>query len=174
MFDVVFPKCINEFFQHFINFSLCGIIHVFFTYSKSNGHGKQIVSKILTNPSNLAIYVQSMIAVHESITTYQGSTKSTNILHFALTFLLMWNRQREFVALGNIILMSFIKARSLSQTMTLGPICDVKSDPLNFCSACMKFFSFSPDKNAKPTEKDKPVQVTPTISSKGRRYLFIL
>jgi len=70
--------------------------------------------------------------------------------------------------------MTFIKARSLSQTITLGRTCNVKSDHLNFCSAHMKFFSFSLDKNAKPTVKDKHVQVTPTISSKGSQRLFIL
>jgi len=54
--------------------------------------------------------------------------------------------------------MAFIKARSLSQTMTLGPTYDVKSDPLNFYSARMEFFSLSLDKNAKLAEKDKAHQ----------------
>ena len=147
---------------------------MFFTNSISNGHDEQIVSKFLTNPSNLAIFVPSVIVFHESLTVCQASTKSTNILDFALTFLLMSNRQRRLVALGNTILMAFIKARSLSQTMTLGPTCDAKSDPLNFCSVHMKFFSFSLDKNVKPAENDKPVQVTPTISNKGSQYLFVL
>jgi len=51
--------------------------------------------------------------------------------------------------------------------MTSGSTCDVKSDPLNFCSAHMKFFSFSLDKNAKPAEKDKLVQVTPKSQAKA-------
>jgi len=38
----------------------------------------------------------------------------------------------------------------------------------------MKLFSHSVDSNAKATEKVNPVDVTPTISSKGSLYLLVL
>jgi len=51
------------------NFSLCGIIQVFFTYSKSNGHGEQIVSNFfhkLIKFSNLCTVNDSLPWIHHN------------------------------------------------------------------------------------------------------------
>ena len=47
------------------------------------------------------------------------SFKPIRVLHFAFTFLSMWNRHNKFIAFENTILIAFIKDKSLSITITI-------------------------------------------------------
>jgi len=58
--------------------------------------------------------------------------------------------------------------------MTYGPPSNVINKPLNLSRAQVKLFYFSLDKNENAAEKVNPVEVTPTISSNGNRYLLVL
>ena len=58
--------------------------------------------------------------------------------------------------------------------MTCGPPSDVINRPLSLSRAQVKLFCFSLDKNANAVEKVNFVEVTPTISSNGNRYLLVL
>ena len=69
---------------------------------------------------------------------------------------------------------AFIKARSLSLTITCGPPLEVMNNPLNLSKAQVKLDSRSLDMNTNLAEKVNPVDVTPTISSNGNRYLLVL
>jgi len=68
---------------------------------------------------------------------------------------------------------TFIKARSLSVTMTYGPPSDVINRPLSLSRAQVKLFCFSLDKYANADEKVNPIDVTPTISSNGNQYILV-
>jgi len=134
LFEVRFPKCIKLSIHAFTNFPLCGINHVLFTYSTNKGNGSQTLSKYLTQSSNKRTFVESMIFPHASIITSQAFVELTSITHFALTFLLMWNRHNKLWTLGNTMLIAFTKVGSLSQTITLG-WSSVTNNPFNFCNA---------------------------------------
>jgi len=70
--------------------------------------------------------------------------------------------------------MTFIKARSMLLTMTLGNTSPLKNNSLSLSNAQMKLLSRSLDNTTKTVEKVRSVDVTPTISSKGSLYLLVL
>jgi len=72
------------------------------------------------------------------------------------------------------MLMEFIKARSLSVTMTLGKPSHVINNSFSLWRPQMKLLCRSLDKNTKAAEKVRPVNVTPTISRRGSLYLLVL
>ena len=84
------------------------------------------------------------------------------------------NRHNMLVASGKTTLIAFIRARSLSLTITWGYTSSLKNNPLSLCNDHMKLFSRSVDNNTKAAEKVNPVDVTPTISSKGSLYFLVL
>jgi len=59
-------------------------------------------------------------------------------------------------------------------TITVVYTTPLKNNPRNLCKAQVKLFSCSLDIKTKATEKVKPVDVTPTISSSGSLYLLVL
>ncbi|MFS7927543.1 hypothetical protein Hanom_Chr04g00310401 [Helianthus anomalus] len=77
-------------------------------------------------------------------------------------FCCMCHIQSECLAFGNTLAHTFIRARSLSVTITLGSITP-SSKSFNLCSSHMKFPSFSLGMNACTTQNDKYVDVTPII-----------
>jgi len=76
LFEVRLPKCIKLSTHAFTNFSLCGINHVFFTYSTNNGHGSHSISKSLTKSSKKRTFVESMmLAPVDCCSDLMNSTK---------------------------------------------------------------------------------------------------
>jgi len=69
---------------------------------------------------------------------------------------------------------TFIKVGSLSVTITWRPSLDVIKRHLSLSRAQVKLFCLSLDKNANVAEKVNPVDITPTISSKGNQYFLVL
>jgi len=86
----------------------------------------------------------------------------------------MWNLHSKLQAYGKITLIAFIRARSISLTITLGYTSPLKNNPRNLCKSQMKLFSRSLDIKIKVAEKVKSVDVTPTILSSGSLYLLVL
>ena len=139
------------------NFSSWGLIQVFCTYSKNKGHAKQAHSNRSTHLGNAPQSQQSITLARASITTSHASLGWTSILHLAFTLLFMCNLHSKLQASIKTSLIVFIRARSLSLTITSGYTSPLKNNPRNLCKSQMKLFSRSLDIRIKAAEKVKPV-----------------
>ena len=138
------------------------------------GQGEQTIWNLWRHSASCCSNGQSTKVPQLSITYSQTFFLPIKYLHLTLTFLSMWNLHNKFVHFGNTVFSAFINARSMSVTITTGRWSFLKNKSRNYSKAHTILVTHSPSRYANPAKNVIPVGVTPTKSSSGSLYLFVL